>query len=58
MEYKESTPDRVLVLIGTPITGKTVYAAMTPGKWAAPPAPAIIASYPFSMAEDAYSAVS
>ena len=33
-------------LIGTPITGTGVWAAITPGRWAAPPAPAIIARIP------------
>ena len=42
MEYRESTPDNVEVLTGTPITGKGVRAATIPGKWAAPPAPAMI----------------
>ena len=33
-------------LIGTPITGSGVSAAITPGRWAAPPAPAIITFTP------------
>ena len=33
-------------LMGTPITGIGVMAAITPGKWAAIPAPAIITSIP------------
>ena len=31
----------MVALTGTPITGLVVIPAMTPGKWAAPPAPAI-----------------
>ena len=42
IEYKESKPFNVLDMIGTPITGQGTCAANTPGKCAAPPAPAII----------------
>jgi hypothetical protein len=35
-----------LLLIGTPITGNVVCAAVTPGKCAAPPAAAIITLTP------------
>ena len=36
--------------IGTPKTGILLYAANIPGRWAAPPAPAIITSIPFDLA--------
>src|SRR5579884_1669604 len=41
IEYRESTPPRWAVGTGTPITGRSVQAATTPGRWAAPPAAAI-----------------
>jgi hypothetical protein len=41
MDRRESTPFRVLVLTGTPTTGRGVAAASMPGRWAAPPAPAM-----------------
>ena len=37
-------------LMGTPITGKGESEATMPGKWAAPPAPAIMALMPRSCA--------
>ena len=43
-------------LMGTPITGSGVEAAITPGRWAAPPAPAIITFMPLSAAPLANSA--
>ena len=36
--------------IGTPITGKVVQLATIPGKWAAPPAPAMITLIPLFLA--------
>jgi hypothetical protein len=39
--------------IGTPITGSTVCAAMTPARCAAPPAPAMITCMPRLAALDA-----
>jgi len=39
-----------LDLIGTPITGRVVIEAIIPGRWAAPPAPAIITFMPFALA--------
>ena len=44
------------LLIGTPITGKVVKDAITPAKWAAPPAPAIITLVPLSTADSENSA--
>ena len=52
-----STPSRE-DLMGTPITGRGVIAAMTPGRWAAIPAPAMITSMPRVWAVLAYSATS
>ena len=43
------------VVTGTPITGKGVKDATIPGKWAAPPAPAIITFNPRKWAVLAYS---
>ena len=40
---------------GTPSTGRWVFAAVMPGRWAAPPAPATITWSPRSAAVDAYS---
>ena len=41
--------------MGTPKTGINVFAATTPGKWAAPPAAAIKTSVPRSSADFKYS---
>src|SRR6185312_7527457 len=57
MESRESMPFKVLLLIGTPSTGSVVWAATIPGRWAAPPAAAIITSRPRSIAPFAYSAI-
>src|SRR5690606_23519781 len=46
MECSESTPHSALDCTGTPSTGTTVLAAIMPGRWAAPPAPAMIALSP------------
>ena len=50
MECRESTPDRAFDCTGTPSTGTVVLAASMPGRWAAPPAPAMIAFKPRSPA--------
>jgi hypothetical protein len=55
VDNSESNPESALV-IGTPITGTTVWAATTPARCAAPPAPAMMTSMPRAMAPDAYSA--
>mmetsp|Transcript_40210 Transcript_40210/g.85611 ORF Transcript_40210/g.85611 Transcript_40210/m.85611 type:complete len:217 (-) Transcript_40210:56-706(-) len=54
MLSSESCPLSVEVLIGTPITGRGVMAATMPGRWAAPPAPAITACRPRPAAEREY----
>src|SRR5579872_5027355 len=41
-------------LIGTPITGRLVREAIIPGRWAAPPAPAIMTFRPRPAASHAY----
>src|SRR5713101_2344932 len=53
--YRESTPPRCCVGTGTPITGRSVQAATTPGRCAAPPAAAITTFSPRSRAEVAHS---
>ena len=55
IESKESIPCKDFDSIGTPRTGSTVFAAVTPARCAAPPAAAIITSRPRSAALDAYS---
>src|SRR6478752_6477060 len=56
IESSESMPPRSDVFIGTPITGSSVYAAITPGRAAALPAPAMMTRTPRRAAVDAYSA--
>ena len=46
MESSESWPRRVCDSIGTPSTGSGVQAAAMPGRWAAPPAPAMMTLRP------------
>ncbi len=46
IESRESSPPSIAVAIGTPMTGNTVRLAMTPARWAAPPAAAITTSIP------------
>ena len=41
IDSNASRPFREVVDTGTPITGNGVYAASMPGRWAAPPAPAM-----------------
>ena len=50
MEYKASTPSRTEPLIGMPMTGSVVLAAMTPGNAAAMPAPAMMTFRPLPAA--------
>src|ERR1700687_3606165 len=57
VDSRESRPFKALT-IGTQITGRTVWAATAPARWAAPPAPAIITSRPRLAAVAAASAVS
>src|SRR5262249_52281536 len=47
IDNSESLPFRVWVFIGTPNTGSGVIDAVIPGRWAAPPAPAMITLKPF-----------
>ena len=46
MDSSESSPSKDLPKIGTPMTGKVVNAAVTPGRCAAPPAPQMITFSP------------
>jgi len=46
IESSESRPSSCLRGTGTPITGSGVTAASMPGRWAAPPAPAMITRSP------------
>src|SRR5205085_4619718 len=55
IDKRLSMPFRAWVSIGTPSTGSAVIDAVMPGKWAAPPAPAITILSPRSFAEWAYS---
>jgi len=57
MESNESNPFNALLSTGTPNTGSVVCAATMPGKWAAPPAPAIITSMPLRSAVSANVAI-
>ena len=50
MDSSESIPSRYFSGTGTPITGSGVTAASIPGRWAAPPAPAMITARPRSAA--------
>src|SRR5690606_13278804 len=50
MESNESWPDNAFDSTGTPNTGSGVSAAAMPGRWAAPPAPAITTLKPRSRA--------
>jgi len=53
MESSESNPLRA-DSTGTPNTGRRVLAAAMPGRWAAPPAAAIMTSNPRRSADSAY----
>ena len=46
MLCSESTPFKCLLATGTPKTGTVVFAASMPGRCAAPPAPAMMATKP------------
>lgn len=54
IENNASCPPRQVPDIGTPMTGRQVIEAIIPGKWAAPPAPAMIIFSPFSLAHYGY----
>jgi len=51
MESRLSIPFSALLSTGTPRTGSSVIDAAIPGRWAAPPAPAMIAFKPRDLAE-------
>ena len=53
---RASRPASGVAASGTPITGMVVRAARAPARWAAAPAPAMIARTPFSRAEAASAA--
>src|SRR2546423_426201 len=57
IERRESIPCRACHCTGTPRTGSQAWAAIIPGKWAAPPAPAMITCNPRSAAVRANSAI-
>ncbi len=57
MDSSESRPSRYFNGTGTPITGSGVSEATMPGRWAAPPAPAMITFSPRPAACWAYSAM-
>ena len=54
IESSESTPLSALLSTGTPSTGRIEIAASIPGRWAAPPAPAMITSRPRPSASRPY----
>src|SRR5579862_851774 len=55
IDNSESSPCSAFDSTGTPNTGKCVFAAVMPGRCAAPPAPAMMTSMPRPAAPDAYS---
>src|ERR671916_43329 len=57
IDSSESSPSRWRSGTGTPITGSTVAAATIPGRWAAPPAPAMTTRNPRPAAVSAYSSI-
>mmetsp|Transcript_7102 Transcript_7102/g.14165 ORF Transcript_7102/g.14165 Transcript_7102/m.14165 type:complete len:222 (-) Transcript_7102:953-1618(-) len=59
MDNRASMPSNFALagMTGTPMTGNGVIAATIPGKWAAPPAPAMMAFSPRSCAVFAYSII-
>ena len=57
MESRLSRPSRRSSARGTPMTGSGVAAATMPGRWAAPPAPAMMTRSPRSAAVSAYSSI-
>jgi hypothetical protein len=50
IDNSESRPFSALLSIGTPSTGSSVIEAVMPGRWAAPPAPAMITLTPAPLA--------
>ena len=53
MDSKASTPWSAVAGTGTPRTGTSVLAATIPGRWAAPPAPAMMTKSPRASAVSA-----
>lgn len=58
IDISESMPSRYFSGTGTPMTGSGVTEASMPGRWAAPPAPAMIAFSPRSAARSPYVIIS
>ena len=58
MDSSESQPDSAWERTGTPMTGSVVCAATMPGRWAAPPAPAMMIFSPLARALCANSPIS
>lgn len=58
IDSSESMPSRYFSGTGTPMTGSGVTDASMPGRWAAPPAPAMIALSPRSAACSPYVIIS
>lgn len=50
IDSRLSLPLSALLSTGTPKTGRAVMAAVMPGRWAAPPAPAITTLKPSALA--------
>ncbi|MNT74589.1 hypothetical protein D3C72_2134190 [compost metagenome] len=50
MESRLSMPFSALDWTGTPSTGRSVIEAAMPGRWAAPPAPAMMTLWPLALA--------
>ena len=57
IDSSESMPFSAWLSTGTPSTGSNVCAATMPGRWAAPPAPAMITSMPRGFRRAANSAI-
>ncbi len=53
IESSESSPCSVFDSTGTPSTGSSVFDEVIPGRWAAPPAPAMITCSPRDSADSA-----
>lgn len=58
MDMRLSMPSRYFSGTGTPMTGSGVTDASMPGRWAAPPAPAMIARRPRPAAFSPYAIIS
>src|SRR5699024_10348285 len=58
IDSRESIPSRCFRSTGTPMTGRDVIEAIIPGRWAAPPAPAMMTRTPRSAADFAQAIMS